>query len=67
MERADARGLRLASTEGLTGKLWRVEVEHKAGSALRIGAAPMTLAEAEWLMALLVARWPELAERLEGV
>ena len=64
VERADARALRLACSKH---RDWRVEVDHKAGSALRIGAAPMTLAEAEWLMVLLVARWPELAEGLEGV
>jgi hypothetical protein len=32
-----------------------------------LNALKQTRAEAEWLMALLVAWWPELAERLEGV
>ncbi len=32
-----------------------------------IGSVPIVLAEVEWVVALLVACWPELAELLEKV
>lgn len=61
VERKEAVALRLI--EGLCG--WRAELEHGAFSTVQIGAAPMGRAEAEWVVALLVARWPELAARME--
>jgi hypothetical protein len=57
--RGDAGALRLV--EG--GRGWRVEVEHGARADVRVGPASMRRAEAEWVAALLMARWPELAER----
>jgi hypothetical protein len=61
-ERADTGALRLV--EGLYG--WRVEME-LGTYAVNLGNAPMARGEAEWVIALLVARWPELAGRVEEV
>ena len=55
----------LRLVEGLSG--WRAEVAHGALRTARIGAAPLDRAEAEWVVAVLVARWPELAERVVKV
>ena len=59
-QRADTGALRLV--DGPCG--WRVEMELGVWD-LRLGNAPMAREEAEWVIALLVARWPELAGRVE--
>ena len=60
VERKDTAVLRLI--EGSQG--WRVEMDHGTLRTAQIGAAPWSRDEAEWLVALLVACWPELAERV---
>ncbi len=46
---------------------WRVELELDAFENLRLGTVPMARVEAEWVVAVLAARWPELAERVRRV
>jgi hypothetical protein len=60
VERADAGALRLIQRRDG----WCAEVEHRALGSVELGVRPVARVEAEWVVALLVARWPELAERV---
>ena len=66
VERRDAGAVRLI--KAARSESWRVELEHGALPAVQVRArAPMARAEAEWVLALLVACWPELGERVVEV
>ena len=62
VERKNTAVLRLI--EGSQG--WKVEMDHGTLSTA-IADEPWSRDEAEWVVALLVARWPELAERVVRV